>query len=87
MASAVLAAGSHPGILLPFIEAFLPFLPLIVLVMGNSATYGLWWGFLLSWIGVCLGSVTVFWIVRKLGGKLGLLIQKNAGIPALLPLD
>lgn len=69
--------GPIPGILLPFIEAFLPFLPLIVLVMGNSAAYGLWWGFLLSWIGVCLGSVTVFWIVRKLGGKLGLLIQKR----------
>lgn len=69
--------GPIPGILLPFIEAFLPILPLIVLVMGNSAAYGLWWGFFLSWIGVCLGSITVFWIVRKLGGKLGLLIQKR----------
>lgn len=69
--------GPLPGILLPFFEAFLPFLPLIVLVMGNAAAYGLWWGFLLSWIGVCLGSITVFWIARKLGGKLGLLIQKR----------
>ena len=75
--------GPIPGILLPFIEAFLPFLPLIVLVMGNSAAYGLWWGFLLSWIGVCLGSVTVFWIVRKLGGKLGLLIQKEFRDPSV----
>lgn len=69
--------GPLPGILLPFIEAFLPFLPLIVLVMGNSAAYGLWWGFLLSWIGVSAGSIVVFWIVRKLGGTLGLRIQKR----------
>ncbi|GAB6931231.1 VTT domain-containing protein [Paenibacillus sp. JCM 10914] len=69
--------GPLPGILLPFIEAFLPVLPLIVLVMGNSAAYGLWWGFLFSWIGVCLGSITVFWIVRKLGGNLGVHIQRR----------
>ena len=33
--------GPLPGILLPFIEAFLPFLPLIVFVLANGAAYGL----------------------------------------------
>ncbi|WP_106765841.1 TVP38/TMEM64 family protein [Paenibacillus faecalis] len=69
--------GPLPGILFSFAEAFLPFLPLIVIVMGNAAAYGLWLGFLFSWIGVCAGSITVFWLTRKLGGKLGLYIQKR----------
>ncbi|MGZ9585503.1 TVP38/TMEM64 family protein [Paenibacillus marinisediminis] len=69
--------GPLPGIILPFTEAFLPFLPLIVLVMGNAAAYGLWWGFLLSWIGACAGSITVFWLARWFGSKFGMYIQKR----------
>lgn len=55
------------GILLPFIEAFLPFLPLVVIVVANASSYGLWIGFLLSWVGTVLGSYVVFLIVRKFG--------------------
>lgn len=61
--------GPLPGILLPFIEAFLPFLPLIVFVLANGAAYGLLKGFLFSWIGSSLGSIFVFLIIRKLGNK------------------
>lgn len=61
--------GLLPGILLPFIEAFLPFLPLIVFVLANGAAYGLLKGFLFSWIGSSLGSILVFLIIRKLGNK------------------
>lgn len=59
--------GPLPGILLPFIEAFLPFLPLIVFVLGNAAAYGLLEGFLYSWIGASSGAIIVFLIVRQLG--------------------
>ncbi|SOB91571.1 uncharacterized membrane protein YdjX (TVP38/TMEM64 family) [Ureibacillus xyleni] len=55
------------GILLPFIEAFLPFLPLVVIVVANASSYGLWIGFLLSWIGTVLGSYVVFLLVRRFG--------------------
>ena len=55
------------GILLPFIEAFLPFLPLVVIVVANASSYGLWIGFLLSWIGTVLGSYLVFLLTRKFG--------------------
>lgn len=55
------------GILLPFIESFLPFLPLVVFVVANASAFGLWFGFLLSWIGTVLGSYLVFLIVRKYG--------------------
>src|SRR5699024_6889143 len=61
--------GMLPGILLPFIEAFLPFLPLIVFVLANGAAYGLLKGFLYSWIGTSIGSIFVFFIIRRLGDK------------------
>lgn len=59
--------GPLPGILLPFVEAFLPFLPLIVFVLANSAAYGLFKGFLYSWIGTSIGSIAVFLIFRNIG--------------------
>ncbi|MFD2760647.1 TVP38/TMEM64 family protein [Lentibacillus juripiscarius] len=61
--------GPLPGILLPFVEAFLPFLPLVVFVIANAAAYGLWEGFILSWLGACTGSVLVFLVIRRLGDK------------------
>ncbi|SDL99455.1 Uncharacterized membrane protein YdjX, TVP38/TMEM64 family, SNARE-associated domain [Sediminibacillus halophilus] len=61
--------GPLPGILLPFIEAFLPFLPLVVFVLANAAAYGLLEGFLFSWIGASAGALCVFMLVRKLGNK------------------
>ena len=70
--------GPLPGILLPFIEAFLPFLPLFVFVMANSAAYGLLKGFLYSWIGSSAGSIAVFFIIRKFGNrKLMMKIKEN----------
>lgn len=59
--------GPLPGILLPFIEAFLPFLPLMVFVLANAAAYGLLEGFLYSWVGASTGAVLVFFLVRRLG--------------------
>jgi len=61
--------GPLPGILLPFIEAFLPFLPLIVFVLVNGAAYGPLEGFLWSWLGTSFGSILVFFIIRKLGNR------------------
>ncbi|MDX8361287.1 MULTISPECIES: TVP38/TMEM64 family protein [Bacillaceae] len=59
--------GPLPGIFLPLIEAFLPFFPLFVFVMANAAAFGLWLGFIFSWIGACAGSIAVFFLVRKFG--------------------
>lgn len=72
------ALGPLPGILLPFIEAFLPFLPLFVFVMANSVAYGLFKGFLYSWIGSSAGSILVFLLIRKFGNKkIMLKIKRN----------
>ncbi|WP_335870089.1 TVP38/TMEM64 family protein [Bacillus sp. 2205SS5-2] len=61
--------GPLAGILLPMLEAFLPFLPLFIFVMANASAFGLWWGFLFSWIGASLGAYIVFFIVRRFGQK------------------
>lgn len=61
--------GPLPGLLFPFLESFLPFLPLVVFVFANSAAYGLFEGFLLSWAGSSVGAVCVFLLVRRLGNK------------------
>lgn len=59
--------GPIVGILLPFIEAFLPFLPLIVIAFANAAAFGLWKGFLFTWLGSVLGTMLVFHLIRKFG--------------------
>jgi uncharacterized membrane protein YdjX (TVP38/TMEM64 family) len=71
------ALGPLPGILLPLLEALLPFLPLIVFVVANASAYGLWPGFLYSWIGVCLGAMLVFLISRWFGRRYGERIRRR----------
>lgn len=61
--------GPLPGILLPMLEAFLPFLPLVLFVMANASAFGLWLGFLYSWLGAVAGALLVFLLVRKYGQK------------------
>lgn len=65
------------GILLPLLEAFLPFLPLLVIVAANANIFGLWLGFLFSWIGVSIGAVCVFWLSRKLGHNVKARIERR----------
>ncbi|MGN7477072.1 TVP38/TMEM64 family protein [Solibacillus silvestris] len=55
------------SILLTFLESFLPILPLFVIVIANAAAYGLFWGFLLSWLGTVAGSYMFFLMIRKFG--------------------
>ncbi|HHW39324.1 MAG TPA: TVP38/TMEM64 family protein [Bacillales bacterium] len=59
--------GPIPGILLPMIEAIFPIFPLVLFVMANAAAFGLWKGFIISWIGATLGAIIVFFVIRRLG--------------------
>lgn len=59
--------GPLPGVLLPFLEAFLPFLPLFLFVMANANAFGLGWGFLFSWAGASGGAYVVFLLIRRFG--------------------
>ncbi|ULO07825.1 TVP38/TMEM64 family protein [Paenibacillus sp. 19GGS1-52] len=58
--------GPLPGIGLAFMKSFVPPLPTIAIVGLNAAVYGLWLGFLYSWIGLLAGCVTTFLIIRKI---------------------
>ena len=60
------ALGPIPGIILPLLEAFLPFLPLFVFVTANATAFGLWWGFFFSWIGAVTGAYLVFYHCSKI---------------------
>ncbi|HDX9580170.1 TPA: TVP38/TMEM64 family protein [Bacillus pseudomycoides] len=61
------AFGPLLGIGLPMLEALIPALPLIVFVMANAVAFGLWFGFLYSWIGSVLGALIVFSVIRRFG--------------------
>lgn len=65
----VKAGGPLIGIILPVIEAFIPILPLVVFVTINVNVFGVVLGYLYSWIGNCLGSFLLFFILKKIGGK------------------
>lgn len=57
--------GPLPGVGLTFMKSFVPPLPTIAIVGLNGAVYGLWLGFLYSWIGLVAGCLTAFLIIRK----------------------
>ena len=56
------------GCLLPFMKSFIPPLPTLVIISVNAAVYGLWLGFLYSWIGIVCGCLVTFAIVKKVAG-------------------
>ncbi|SDO02292.1 Uncharacterized membrane protein YdjX, TVP38/TMEM64 family, SNARE-associated domain [Paenibacillus sp. yr247] len=60
--------GPLPGLLLPFMKSFVPPLPTLVIISVNAAVYGLWLGFLYSWIGIVCGCLVTFLIVKKVAG-------------------
>ncbi|WP_310500063.1 VTT domain-containing protein [Paenibacillus qinlingensis] len=60
--------GPLPGLLLPFMKSFIPPLPTLVIISVNATVYGLWLGFLYSWIGIVCGCLVTFAIVKKVAG-------------------
>ena len=62
------ALGPLPGIALTFLKSFIPPLPTIVIIGVNATVYGLWLGFLYSWIGIVSGCLATFLVVRKIAG-------------------
>jgi uncharacterized membrane protein YdjX (TVP38/TMEM64 family) len=73
------------GIGLPLLEAFLPFLPLVVFIVANANSFGLWFGFIYSWIGSCLGALILFLIIRKYGQeKFFRVFSRNAAVQRMM---
>jgi len=55
------------GIGLVSIEAFLPFLPLVIFVTVNVFVFGFFFGYIYSWIGTSIGTILVFMLLRNFG--------------------
>ncbi|UTT42665.1 TVP38/TMEM64 family protein [Exiguobacterium aurantiacum] len=64
-----LPGGPWAGLGAPFLEAIFPFLPLVLIISANAATYGFLLGTLLSWVGSLLGTIFVFAAVRYIFRK------------------
>ena len=62
-------AGPFLGIVMTIIEAIFPPLPLALFVTLNVMMFGLVKGYILSWIGTCIGSILVYMLLVKIGGK------------------
>jgi len=69
--------GPLPGILVPLLEAFLPFLPLIVIIAANVNIYGFGFGTLFSWFGIVVGAILIFFIFRRFGHKIRDRLEKR----------
>ena len=54
------------GLASAFVESFLPILPLVAIVTANAALFGMIPGFIISWLGSVLGTICLFWAVKKL---------------------
>ena len=54
------------GLASAFVESFLPMLPLVAIVTANAALFGMIPGFIISWLGSVLGTICLFWAVKKL---------------------
>ncbi len=57
-------------ILLAAVESLIPPLPLVAIVAINVAGHGIFFGFLYSWIGTCIGCTLAFFFFRLLFMKL-----------------
>lgn len=64
--SAFQELGAFPPILLTFVEALIPMLPLVAIVTFNVAGHGMFWGFVYSWIGSTIGAIAVFMFFRNI---------------------
>ncbi|MEF3302413.1 TVP38/TMEM64 family protein [Paenibacillus sp. GYB003] len=72
------ALGPLPGFVAAWLESLLPFLPLVAILIANVNIYGFLEGFLLSWFGVVTGAFTVFWFVRRFGGRVRQFVERKS---------
>ena len=65
------------GITSAFVESFLPVLPLLAIVTANAALFGMTPGLVISWIGSTMGTICLFFAVKKISNKRFIKFLKN----------
>lgn len=71
--------GPFFGLFLTMLEAFIPVIPLVVVVVANVNAYGVLLGITISWIGAVIGAYALFLVVRRFGRhpRLRRFVQNN----------
>ena len=76
--------GIVTGFLLPFLDSFISVLPMFAFIIANVNAYGIFLGFLITWLGSVTGSYIVFLLIRKFGHlKLLKTLRKNKQVKKL----
>ncbi|WP_455538362.1 TVP38/TMEM64 family protein [Terrisporobacter sp.] len=52
-----------------FVESFLPALPLVAIVTTNAVLFGMIPGLGISWIGSSMGTICLFFVIKKISNK------------------
>jgi uncharacterized membrane protein YdjX (TVP38/TMEM64 family) len=73
------------GFTIIVIQSFLPIAPFILLATANVLAFGLWWGFLINWLGAVTGSLLVFYVARTFGYEWA--SRKIANYPKIVRLN
>ena len=63
--SIITKLGPVSGIILIILESIIPVLPLSVFIALNGASFGYFFGFIISWISTCFGCFLSFVLVRR----------------------
>lgn len=66
IATRIESFGILAPVLLAMLESLIPALPLVLIVILNVSIYGLWTGFLTSYVGTMLGATVMFLFYRAI---------------------
>lgn len=62
---------------LQIIQVVFPIIPGGVTTVVGFLIFGHWWGFVINYIGISIGSITLFWLSRRYGKAFCLLFMKE----------
>ena len=67
--------GSITYIFIQIIQVVFPIIPGGVTTVVGFLVFGHWWGFIINYVGIIIGSVILFWLSRTYGKKFCLLFM------------
>ena len=71
------ASGSLFFLGLQILQVVFPIIPGGVTTVVGFLVFHFWWGFLLNYIGISIGSIILFWLARRYGKKFCLLFMSE----------
>ncbi len=70
---------------LPLFETLVPIVPLFLMISLNILTYGLFWGFIFTYIGTTSAAILIFILMRSFSTKpLGMKLRRKNKVEAYL---